>query len=86
MSGVYSIFDEQTGEFLRVVHCPAFLASIQVSPGEVMFEGEVEPGQCYLLDGVIQQYTPEQIALKAAGPGEEDLRWSNDVMGWVPFR
>lgn len=42
---VYTIFNQETGEPLRVVECPEEVAKNQVRPGEDFREGDHDWGQ-----------------------------------------
>lgn len=78
---ILTIYNISSGEFLRTVDCPSEMAAVQVGEGEASIEGTVNWGKQYILNGVLTNYTLEQIIAKENKP-IYSTKWSNVTFSW----
>ena len=62
---VYNIY---TGEILRMGNCSEDMISLQAQSGETVIEGTANDHTQYIIDGVVTDFTPEELALKNNPP------------------
>ena len=64
----YIVYKTKSGEILRTGTCPPEMAAIQASDGETVIEGTANDITQYIVDGVVTDYTEEQLLAKSSTP------------------
>lgn len=74
----YIVYKTKSGEILRTGTCPPEMAAIQASDGETVIEGTANDITQYIVDGVVTDYTEEQLLAKSSTP--YGYVWDNPTM------
>ena len=84
----YVIAEKRSGEISRLIECLPSQIELQLQPGEIAIETPNVARQpisnlsFYVANGVINEYTPQQIIDKQSRP-QSRAHWSNITYRWI---